>query len=96
MSGGLPAGVPGSVDERRRLRESLKEALGEVETVFKDLVLTAGEKSFLRCPYMNIRRECTAQFECINQVWKPGRERATCSGLHKINFCCPEGDGGTG
>jgi len=56
--------------------------------LFSDLVRTAESKAFLRCPYMNVKRECTAQFECVNQVFAPRRERAICSGLHKINFSC--------
>ncbi len=90
MTEPLAAGIPASEEDRRRLRESLKNALGDVETLFREIVDTAGEKSFLRCPYMSVQRECTAQFDCINQVWKPGRPRAICSGLNKINFCCPE------
>lgn len=88
-----PSGKPpGSGDpaERARLAAALREALAEVGDIFAGLVKTAEEKGSLRCPYMNVRRECTAAFDCVNQVFTPGRERAICSGQHKINFCCPE------
>jgi hypothetical protein len=76
--------------DRAAMVEALRAALSEMEGVFGDIVKTAESKAFLRCPYMNVKRECTAQFQCINQVFTPRRERAICSGQHKINFSCPD------
>jgi hypothetical protein len=76
--------------ERARLAEGLRAALGELGEVFSGLVRTAESKSSLRCPYMNVKRECTARFECINQLWGKKGRRATCSGQHRINFACCE------
>ncbi len=72
--------------------EALRAALAEIGDLFGEIVKTAEAKAFLRCPYMNVKRECTAKFECRNQVFAPRHERPICSGLHKINFCY---DGGT-
>ena len=66
--------------------ESLEEALAKLERVIGSIVHTAEEKSRQRCPYMNTLRECTAGFECINQVARAAHERPLCSGQHKINF----------
>ena len=82
MTGGEPR-PPG---ERERLEGALREALGELEGVFADLVQTAEEKSRFRCPYMDVRRRCTASFECPNQVWAEKGRRAICSGEHRIDF----------
>jgi hypothetical protein len=79
MTAATPPGSAG-------LKAELLGALGEMQEVFADLVAAAEEKSCLRCPYMNVRRECTAAFDCINQVRVPGRERFLCSGQHRINF----------
>jgi hypothetical protein len=65
--------------EQEDLRAELAAALGELQAVFTDLVATAEEKSCIRCPYMNVHRECTASFACINQVRAPGRARFLCS-----------------
>jgi hypothetical protein len=80
------AGEPRSPEERDRLAAALREALEDLGDVFSDLVLTAEEKSCLRCPYMDVRRRCTAHFECPNQVWTEKGRRALCSGEHKIDF----------
>ena len=71
-----------------RLKESLQAALADLGDVFSGLVQTAEQMAFVRCPYLNIQRECTAQFACPNQLFRPQRERALCTGQHKINFSC--------
>jgi hypothetical protein len=68
------------------LRGSMLEALADLAGVVGGIVATAEEKCCERCPYLNVRRECTAAFGCINQVFRAGRERPLCSGQHKINF----------
>lgn len=67
-------------------QESLRLLLEELSTVLGGIVTAAEKKSCERCGYMSIRRECTAAFSCINQVFRAGRERPLCSGHHKINF----------
>jgi hypothetical protein len=82
------------IDEKR-LAEALRAALSEMGDVFSDLVATAESKSCLRCPYMSVERECTAEFACINQVLSEKRARPLCSGQHKINFSCPTAGAGS-
>ena len=72
-----PAGRAGT-------RKTLLEALSELSGVLGDIVATAEETSCRRCPYMNLRRECTAAFSCINQVFRRNHARPLCSGEHKI------------
>ena len=70
-------------DDPEKLLEAALRELGEV---LSGIVATAEEKACTRCPYMNIRRQCTAEFSCRNQVFRPESERPACSGQHKINF----------
>lgn len=74
------------------LLASLEAALAELAGVVGDIVATAEQKSCERCPYMNVGRECTAAFACLNQVFRAGKERPLCSGQHRINFSRPQSE----
>ena len=65
---------------------SLRAALEELAKVLGGIVAMAEENACERCPYMNVQRECTAEFSCINQASRVGHTRPFCSGQHKINF----------
>jgi hypothetical protein len=79
----------------RDRRAAIEAALAELAAVVGGIVATAEEVSCRRCPYMNVARECTAEFACINQVSRPGRERLLCSGQHRINFSRPTSEWST-
>lgn len=68
------------------LKRSLEAALADLASVMGGIARTAEAKCCERCPYMNVHRECTALFECLNQVHRPAGGRPLCSGQHRINF----------
>ena len=70
-------------------KTALQALVAELSKVLEGIVTTAEQKACERCPYMNVRIECTAEFSCKNQVFRPGREQPLCSGQHKINFAPP-------
>ncbi|AWT59730.1 MAG: hypothetical protein DF168_00924 [Candidatus Moanabacter tarae] len=66
--------------------EKYQERLEKITDLFSGFVLHARKQSMSRCPYRNRFDQCTAKFDCGNQIpTKSQQALPKCSGL--IDYC---------
>ena len=71
--------------------KDFQERLGKITQLYSEFVVHAKTQSRSRCPYRNRLDECTAKFECRNQLPAPTEGGPPlCSG--KYNYCSAWGE----
>jgi uncharacterized 2Fe-2S/4Fe-4S cluster protein (DUF4445 family) len=77
-----------SKTESKPNQAEYQKRLDRLTGIFSDIVIQADQQSLERCPYKNMRDECTAMFGCRNQRKKlsKGAKVLLCVGDGKLDY----------
>tara|TARA_B100001750_G_scaffold95796_1_gene75645 strand:- start:6008 stop:6274 length:267 start_codon:yes stop_codon:yes gene_type:complete len=65
-----------------------EKSLKNLYTIFQDISKTTNQVSRQRCPYKNVKSNCTASFGCRNQkkIVKSNQYYLKCIGSDNLNY----------
>lgn len=68
-------------------KEKYHRSIDRLTAIYKSISLEVTEVSKYRCPYKNVKSNCTASFVCRNQKLKNKDALVfTCIGSDKLNY----------